>query len=50
MDVLSSGSEQYMLKKLLSVVKLALTEKIQMISQRGACAAELFFVKVFSFF
>lgn len=38
-----------MLKELLSAIKLAATEKIQMISQRGGCAAGLVFVKaVFS--
>lgn len=35
-----------MLKELLSAIKLAATEKIQMISQRGVCAAGPFFVKV----
>lgn len=43
---MSFGSEQYMLKKLLSAIKLAVTEKIQMISQRGVSAAGPFFVTV----
>lgn len=35
---MSFGSEQYMLKKLLSAIKLAATKKIQMISQKGVCS------------